>query len=695
MSRNILLCTLGASWAVIPEVFAFLEPALPLYHRHPQRDRLETLRNQQALEPPEEVWVCTTHGEQPARGIEALKEWWRLMDLGNPLRIWRAAETDEVASQMEGDQVRELIYRSVLKAGEYCRGGQLTLSLAGGRKTMSADLQRAGMIFGCRALLHVIVKEPLPGELRSPEPADFSGSLPPELAGSIIPMLVGAGERSELLDVEVEDRERIVSQRFALPLPEARVPRNWSWNGRDSLALEIGRREREGSRLLGNYLRQLAEAEHHGNWRSLYRLPPASIEQLRTTMLAPEHRDWLQRLPKADLHRHMGGAIFLAAQRRIGAVVWDALTSAEREAAMEVVSPLLPLPEWPWDWPQRLRRDGERAHNTAALLVRADREQLEHNLFRITGVRHALKARHPRGFSAYERPGELAGSAILRHPAAWRPYAAEVMRQARAEGLTYLELRGSPQKYADHLHEQLEFLRQLQAEFENGDGPRVRFNIIADRRSPASFAQVVELACHARDELPGLIGGIDVAGDEAADVMDTRNIATALQGIFERCMPITIHAGEGEDARRIWEACYHLHADRIGHGLTLLHHPELLARFRDRRICLEMCPTSNREVVGYRDPEIDETVNDPVYPLAEYWGRGLSITLCTDNPGISRTTLADEYLTLARMNPDAITHWETLAMLRQGFLNAFLPAEEREALLKKADTRVFQQLIES
>lgn len=691
-NRNILLCTLGASWAVIPEVLAFVDPALPLYHRHPQRDRLMALLQRHKLRPPDEIWVCTTHGDRPAEGIEALQAWWDLMGLDRPLRIWRAVETDEVASQLEGDQVRELIYRAVLKAGEYCRDGQLLLSLAGGRKTMSADLQRAGMIFGCQALLHVIIKEPLPDGLRSAGPSAFTAPLAAELAGSIIPMVVGAGERSELLDVDVEGHGRITSEQFGLPQADAIPPCNWSWDGVDSLADEIASREREGSRLLGNYLRQLAQREHHGNWRSLYRLPPAVIERLRGTMLVSKHHDWVQRLPKADLHRHIGGAIDLAAQRRVGEAVWWALTGAERDAAIGHVSTLLRQTEWPWDWPQRLRRQGERTHNVAALLVKAGEAQLEHNLFQVTGPRHGLKTRHPQGFSAYERPGELTGSAILRHAAAWRPYAAEVIRQAKSEGLSYLELRGSPQKYADKLQDQLAFLHQLEEEFESGDGPRIRFILIADRRNPDSFAQLVQLACRARDELPRLIGGIDVAGDEASGDMDIDHLSKALLGVFERCLPITIHAGEGEDPRRIWEAGYHLHADRIGHGLTLLDHPELLAHFRDRRICVELCPSSNREVVGFRDPAFEGSENDPIYPLAEYWQRGLSVTLCTDNPGISRTSLVDEYLTAARMNPGTMSCWDTLALIRQGFINAFLPAAERERLLKQTDAEIFRLL---
>lgn len=161
---------------------------------------------------------------------------------------------------------------------------------------------------------------------------------------------------------------------------------------------------------------------------------------------------------------------------------------------------------------------------------------------------------------------------------------------------------------------------------------------------------------------------------------------------FANCLPITIHAGEGESAENIWQAAYHLHADRIGHGLTLAQHPQLAARFRDRGIALELCPTSNREVVGFADPAHPASVQLPAYPLRPFIDLGLPVTLCTDNPGISRTTLAGEYLTAARMTPDGLTLWECLALMRQAFVHAFLPSAEREVLIKQADERVFALL---
>ena len=123
-------------------------------------------------------------------------------------------------------------------------------------------------------------------------------------------------------------------------------------------------------------------------------------------------------------------------------------------------------------------------------------------------------------------------------------------------------------------------------------------------------------------------------------------------------MGITIHAGEGEQAESIWQAAYLLHADRIGHGLTLNDNQELAERFRNRGVCLELCPTSNVEVVGYNVPDDSMTKRYPRYPLMQLWRKGLPLTLCTDNPGISRTTITKEYLKASAMSQGELMIWD-------------------------------------
>ncbi len=708
-SNNILLCTLGASWAVIPEIFGWLAPLrLDLYAHHPQRGLLDELRARHGLHAPDELWICTTEGAQTQTSLKHLAGWWRQLGTPMPLRIWTAAGTDQLATQAECDHIRELTLRVVLLATEHLgQGGQLVLSLAGGRKTMSADLQSAGALFGAHAWLHVVGPDPLPPALlartdamKAAQPALFSAPLSGELAQAITPLVAGTGQRNELLDIPL-DGHSVTSAAFPLPMALPDQPCAWpaSPTG-NNLHQELQRRQKESSQLLGNFLAQVAQTEHLENWRSLYRLPPARIARLRDTRLAQDHAGWLKVLPKADLHRHLGGCLDLGAQRKVAQVIWSGLDHERRSLCMRRVRELLAKAQWPWDWPSSLKGP-LRCEHASALLLHASDGQLRHNLFEVTEPRIALK-NSAHGFAAYERPGELSGSALLGHGAAIAPYAQAIVDQARAEGLSYLELRGSPHKYRprDPAGFLLELRRALESagactgaeghEQDFTEAPRIGFIWILDRRQRPGLPAVVQQAIAARSRLAGFLLGLDLAGDEGTQ--DPSSLASGFLPAFASCTPITIHAGEGESAHNIWQAAYHLHADRIGHGLTLADHLELAARFRDRGICLELCPSSNREVVGFCDPEFPASKGQPRYPLRQFLDGGLPMTVCTDNPGICRTTLAGEYLAAARMCEGGLSLWECLALMRQAFVHCFLPSHAREQLLKAADHRVFQLL---
>jgi len=330
LSPTILLCTLGASWAVIPEIFGWLAPdLLDTYAHHPQRTSLDALRAQHGLRAPTELWVCTTEGLQTQASLRQLAAWWQLLGAPMPMRVWTAAGTDQLASQAECDHIRELTLRVTLLASEYVGPqGQLLLSLAGGRKTMSADLQSAGTVFGAHAWLHVVGPDPLPTALmaRTPEekavqPALFAAPLGGHLAQAITPLVAGTGQRNELLDIAIEG-QRIESLTYPLPLAAVGQPCAWSLPPQGhALHHALARLQRESSQLLGNFLAEVAQSDRHENWRSLYRLAPARIAHLRTTALGPQHADWLTALPKADLHRHLGGCLSVADQRTVAQAI--------------------------------------------------------------------------------------------------------------------------------------------------------------------------------------------------------------------------------------------------------------------------------------------------------------------------------------------------------------------------------------
>jgi len=697
MSKNILLCTLGASWAVIPEAYAFLAPQhLPLYQHHPHYAELLNLKHQHQLEAPDEIWVCTTQGEQTQASLQHLQNWLTHCPKAPLLRIWQAQQTNQLANQQECAKIKELIVRACLKAHHEAAGGQVTLSLAGGRKTMSADMQWAGSLFGCQALLHVISADQLPQELFRPKPELLAQALPKEYANTITPLIAGKAQRSDLLDIYVDNVAPIHTESYPLNLPPNTHTEYFS--GAQTLTQELNKREQDSSRLFGNYLLTISREEQHENWRSLYRLPPRYIEQLRTSKLNDNHRTWLTSLPKADLHRHLGGCLSLAAQQHVAQAIWESLTSTQQQQAQQQCQHLLKQTHWAWDWPTHLKTHGERSHNSAYVLLNASAEQLQTNLWDATAPRVALKEQHPQGFSAYERPGELTGSALLTHPAALQAYTDALVQQTQQEGLSYLELRGSPQKYST---DGMDFIARLQAAITHSlnsitapQRPTIRFIIIADRRADHRQLQAtINLAVTAKINWPEFVVGLDMAGDE--QYRQPESIAHLFTPAFEYCLPITIHAGEGEAAESIWQAAYHLHADRIGHGLTINDNNNLAQRFRDRNICLELCPSSNREVVGYQDPHYPDTQHAAPYPLMALWEKGIPLSLCTDNPGISKTTLTEEYLTAARMVGNKLTQWDALAMMKQGFVHSFLSSAEKQELIKQVDARLFQLLTET
>lgn len=711
----ILLCTLGTTWAVIPEILAFLDPErFPLFG---DSEAAKALREKAAawrLAPPDEVWVVTTQDDATRAGLEALAEWWESNVSSVPVSIWLTKDAGDLTREHEIRQMRELIFRAALHATER---GSVVMNLAGGRKTMSADLQSAGHLFGAQALLHVVDTKAYPSEFKGRDgltPAKLRPDPDAPWIEWVVPVVLGVGRRSDVLDVPWQRRPKVVAERFPLPPPlpitavrgTKRKPTLGLFAApkQDWLVDEVDERETAARRVLNNYTTDVASHDVLGNWPSTYRLSPLLIDRLRTTSVRPEHEPLIRSLPKADLHRHLGGALGLDAQIRVGKRVWADLNDQRKRQAERVIRPLLAEASWPWTWPDDLRTQAEQSGATrtaciAGLLTKVDRDKLHQQLFEPTRPRRALKGTHPRHFSAYERPGELMGSAILGHPAAIEPYARECYRQAVSEGLTYLELRGSPMKYLERTAETSiafinKFAQAIRAEAAKTNGScEVRFIVTADRRvdyrSGIRIADVVAMALRAREATDGFVVGLDLAGDEGQGNPESE--AGEFVQAFEKCMPLTIHAGEGEPAENVWKSAYLLHADRIGHGLTVVDRPDLAVRFRNRAICLELCPTSNLEVVGFLEHQ-HRPSRFPAYPLGRLLALGLPMTICTDNPYISQTTLAGEYVVAASLAHAAggdLKLWQALALIRQAFVHAFLPANERDGLLAKADERVF------
>jgi len=97
---------------------------------------------------------------------------------------------------------------------------------------------------------------------------------------------------------------------------------------------------------------------------------------------------------------------------------------------------------------------------------------------------------------------------------------------------------------------------------------------------------------------------------------------------------LVCHAGETVGPESIW-AALEIGAERIGHGITAVRDPALMARLRERNIPCEVSITSN--VCTGVVPSLAE------HPVGQMHAAGVPIVLNTDDPSFFRTTLTREY----------------------------------------------------
>ncbi|KUJ41344.1 adenosine deaminase [Streptomyces albus subsp. albus] len=147
-------------------------------------------------------------------------------------------------------------------------------------------------------------------------------------------------------------------------------------------------------------------------------------------------------------------------------------------------------------------------------------------------------------------------------------------------------------------------------------------------------------------------------------------------GYLHRVYPrahITLHAGElapglvkpGELRSHVRQAVLVGHAERIGHGVDLLHEDgwqQLARTMAQRRVAVEVPFTSNRQTLG---------VAGAGHPFGTYRRYGVPVVLATDNPGIARTDISREYQYAARTY--GLDYPELKDLARASLEYAFLP----------------------
>lgn len=209
----------------------------------------------------------------------------------------------------------------------------------------------------------------------------------------------------------------------------------------------------------------------------------------------------------------------------------------------------------------------------------------------------------------------------------------ELVEDASADGVKYIEIR-----FAPHLHQErgLTLNAIISAVIkgakagELSTGTRANIILCCMRHLPPSSS--VALVEAGRPFLGQGVVALDLAGDEHNYPPEHHSEAFDLAKAYG--YHITVHAGETGIVENIRKSVEKLHAQRIGHGVSLYKDPMLLEEIKASGIPLEMCPTSNLHTKAADSYE--------AHPLHEYLSKDVRVTLNTDNRTVSGITMTQE-----------------------------------------------------
>jgi adenosine deaminase len=262
--------------------------------------------------------------------------------------------------------------------------------------------------------------------------------------------------------------------------------------------------------------------------------------------------------------------------------------------------------------------------------------------------------------------------------------AADCAEDLAADGVVYAEVRYAPEQHLERGLTLDEVVEAVNEGFRLGEaraaeaGHRIRIGtLLTAMRHAARSLEIAELANRFRDL--GVVG-FDIAGAEAGHP-PTRHL-DAFDYLKRENNHFTIHAGEAFGLPSIWEALQCCGADRLGHGVRIIDDISVaedgsvklgrLAEYvRDRRVPLEMCPTSNLQTAA-----ASSYAEHPIGLLRRLHFR---VTVNTDNRLMSGTSLSREFEHLVEAFGYTLDdlRWFTINAMK----SAFIPFDERLALI--------------
>ncbi len=270
--------------------------------------------------------------------------------------------------------------------------------------------------------------------------------------------------------------------------------------------------------------------------------------------------------------------------------------------------------------------------------------------------------------------------------------AREFVEDLIADGVVYAEVRWAPELHLTAGLTMRDAIDAVQRGIESAaDAGRSEGNAIQVRQLLCAMRQannadaVADLVIEYRGRG---VAGFDIAGPEIG--FPVSRLATAFAKLDAAWVPRTIHAGEADGLDSIDGALLDGRALRLGHGVRITddftitdsgsaQHVVMgaLAEWvRDRRVALEICPTSNVHTNSFT--RFGETIE--THPFDLLYQLGFAVTVNTDNRLMSGTSLSREIANLAEVfgySLDDVLEWQLTAAR-----SAFVPVEDRDDLVE-------------
>lgn len=271
---------------------------------------------------------------------------------------------------------------------------------------------------------------------------------------------------------------------------------------------------------------------------------------------------------------------------------------------------------------------------------------------------------------------------FFRSPEVVQRITTEVIADAAADNVRYLELRFTPFALANRMYytipQAVSWVCEAAQAAAQTYGIQVGLIVSMNRHEPVELGlQAFEAALQYQGQ--GVVG-IDLAGREVG--CSARPFGPLFLEAQRQGLGITIHAGEWSGPANIQDAVENMYANRIGHGVRVIEDSSMIQLLRQYGIVLEVCLTSNWHTGAVE--------NMTYHPLLDLHQLHVPVTINTDDPAISGITLTDEYVLAVE------TMGFSLLDLHQSILTAagaaFLPGLRKQRLLRSLRQELNQMI---